>query len=580
MNARCRRFTLLALSACLAFAVHAQESPEAEALPEPSYYKPLRFETVTQEDGLSQTTVATILQDHQGYLWFGVEGGLNRYDGYDFKVYTTSLFDTTSLSGNPYTLFEDRAGVLWVGTNGGLNRFDRETETFTRFPADLNDSTSVGGTIIAIEEDQAGALWVGIGTRLGGRGLRRMDRETGVLTAFWNDPDDTTSLSHNRVRAIHEDNGGRLWIGTPNGLDRMDPESGAFMRYDLPSVWHIQDDPSRPDVLWLGTDDGLLEFDVNTGATTRYLDDLPIPISRMTPDPDRPHVFWLVQGALFQQGNGLIRFDTRTGEYTRYQNNPSDPQSLPSNNVFSVYADRSGIVWAGVQKTGLTRFDPSPDGFLHYRNIPGDPESLPGNAAWNINEDHEGRLLALIESSDARGGGRLVRIDRLTGAVKTFEHDSTDPNSVSAGSMQRIFVDSRGLVWIILRNGLLNRLDPKTDRVTRYRHNPNDPKSLPSNQLSFAVEEDGSGRLWFSTSGDGLVRFDPETETFASYRHDPADISSLSDNNTAGIGGALVGLLVGRDGALWVGTNNGLNRFDLTTEHRRARCFPSAPPTG
>ena len=108
----------------------------------------------------------------------------------------------------------------------------------------------------------------------------------------------------------------------------------------------------------------------------------------------------------------------------------------------------------------------------------------------------------------------------------------------------------------------LNRIDPKTDRVTRYRHNPNDPKSLPSNQLSSAVEEDGSGRLWFSANGEGLIRFDPETETFTSYRHDPANVSSLSDNTISSSG-----LLVSQDGALWVGTNNnGLNRFDPTTE--------------
>ena len=146
MNARCRFGTLILLLTCVFSAgVQAQEQPEAQTLPDPTYYKPLRFETVTQEDGLSQTTVATILQDHQGYLWFGVEGGLNRYDGYDFKVYTSVLFDTTSLSGGPFALFEDRTGVLWVGTTNGLNRFDRETETFTRFPTDLNDSTSVGG---------------------------------------------------------------------------------------------------------------------------------------------------------------------------------------------------------------------------------------------------------------------------------------------------------------------------------------------------------------------------------------------------------------------------------------------------
>ena len=138
----------------------------------------LWFEHLSLEDGLSQSHVFAILQDSRGFMWFGTENGLNRYDGYRFTVYLQDPEEPASLSENNIRcLFEDRSGRLWIGTvEGGLNRFDPLEEQFFHYR---------------------------------------------------NDPKDVSSLSNNRVWSIGEDGNGILWIGTlGGGLDRFDPESG------------------------------------------------------------------------------------------------------------------------------------------------------------------------------------------------------------------------------------------------------------------------------------------------------------------------------------------------------------------
>lgn len=147
----------------------------------------IKFERISIEQGLSQSKVFALLQDHKGFVWVGTQDGLNKYDAYSFTVYRHHIEDTTSLSDNyVWSLCEDHTGALWIGTNGGgLNLFDRATEQFIRFTHDPNDSTSLSDNYVwTIFEDRAGTLW--IGTRFGG--LNRFDRTTRKFTRYMHDP--------------------------------------------------------------------------------------------------------------------------------------------------------------------------------------------------------------------------------------------------------------------------------------------------------------------------------------------------------------------------------------------------------
>lgn len=210
--------------------VHAIEEPTPDSATRT--FPPYQLEHISTAQGLSQSSIHTILQDRHGFMWFGTLNGLLRYDGYDFVTYEHDPEDPTSLSDNMIeALYEDHMGLLWVGTSGGgLNQFERETGTFKRyehFPEDLNSISS--NNIRVIFEDSQGFLWIGTN----GGGLNQFDRATDRFTRYQNDPTASDSLSNNTVTSIQEDETGQLWIGTSGGgLDRLDPQNGALRIFE------------------------------------------------------------------------------------------------------------------------------------------------------------------------------------------------------------------------------------------------------------------------------------------------------------------------------------------------------------
>jgi len=186
----------------------------------------LRFENISLEQGLSQSTVFSMLQDSQGFMWFGTEDGLNKYDGYTFTVYKHDPDNPNRLSNNSIqAMLEDSSGALWFGTSeGGLDRYDRKLNQFTHYRNDLEDPSSLSDNeITAIYQDQYGILWIGTSA-----GLYGFDQENERFIHYQHDPDDPNSLSYNAVAVIYEDQDGALWIGTDyGGLNRLVPSAGS-----------------------------------------------------------------------------------------------------------------------------------------------------------------------------------------------------------------------------------------------------------------------------------------------------------------------------------------------------------------
>lgn len=226
-------FTLF-LAGCLASSLYARQVPsESQPLPRPDD-EPIHFEHLTNNDGLSQTDINTMVQDRKGFMWFGTQNGLNKYDGYGFKVYYHDPDDDRSIQrGWLMALHEDAQGRLWVGAIGGLSYLDPVTETFIHYRHDPADSTSLSNNNVwDVYEDSQGVLWVG--TRNGG--LNRFDAQTKTFTRYQHDPTDSTSLGHNFVLTILEDAQGVLWVSTwGGGLNRFNPQTESFMR-----SWWIQ----------------------------------------------------------------------------------------------------------------------------------------------------------------------------------------------------------------------------------------------------------------------------------------------------------------------------------------------------
>ncbi len=575
----------------------------------------IQFEKISTESGLSQSSVLCICQDSKGFLWFGTYEGLDRYDGYTFKVYKNNFKNPFSLSNNSIeTILEDHFGTLWIGTEGGLDRFDREKESFNHYKNNPNDSNSLGTDYVrSVYEDRSGTLWVGT---LGG-GLNKFDRKEEKFIHYKNDPRNPKSLSQNNVLSILEDREGRLWIGTDSGLNYFDRKKGEFIRYihnpnDPHSIsnntsWRIFEDHAGN--LWIGTwGGGLNRFDPQKNQFVHYQNN----------SHDKNSLRHNVIRAIYEDhnenlwigtdGGGLDKFITgsKVGDkdhFIHYQNNPQDPTSLSGNAVRSIYEDKLGILWIGTDFNGISKYNPKKNQFDLYRNHPNDANSLCKNTVLAVCEDsggiiwigtHGGGLDCLdrknnrfthyvydpknlhsISNNTIRSifEDRHKRLwigtdygfnyfNRQEGKFIRYENDLNNTHSISSNTVWSIFEDRRGNLWVGTFGAGLNRFDYEKGEFTRYIHNQNDPQSLSDNFI-WTMCEDSSGFLWIGTLLGGLDRFDPEKGTSFHYRPDSRDSNSICDNK-------IICLLEDHSGIIWLGTSNGLNKFDCSigTFHR------------
>lgn len=531
--------------------------------------QPIRFERLSLEQGLSQSSVYAILRDSKGFMWFATQEGLNKYDGYSFTVYKHVPGDPYSLSHNfVWTLYADRTGIMWVGTGGGgLDRFDRRTGRFFHYPSDSGKDSLSGGIVRAICEGQGDVLW--IGTQ--GGGLNELDRATGRFKHYYHDRADPHSLSSNVVLSVYTDRAGSLWVGTDGGgLDRLDRATGRFVHYrndprdphslSDDTVWAIRED--RAGALWVGTDGGLNRLDPSTGQFTRYQNDPGDPHSLSSNAVRSIYEDW--QGALWvgTDGGGLNLF--ARGQFIHYRNDLTDPHSLSNDSIEAIYQDPEGVLWIGTHIGGINKSDLSTRPFVHYKTRPGDVNSLSHNPVWSIYEDRDGVLWIGTD------GGGLNRFDRAAGRFTHYRHASDDPHSLGDDTVLAIYEDRTGALWLGLSDGRVDQLDRATGRFTHYPVVTGDSSGSTSDSIR-VLYEDRAGVLWAGTSGAGLYRLDRPAGRFIPYE---CDWGCLSSNYIGAI-------YEDRAGALWVGCSGaGLDRLDR--EKRQVTHYLANPddPTG
>jgi signal transduction histidine kinase/CheY-like chemotaxis protein/ligand-binding sensor domain-containing protein len=513
----------------------------------------MHFGRLTIQNGLSQGSAIAMIQDQRGFLWIGTEDGLNRYDGYDFKIYRPTD-DPNSLSdGLVNTIAADSRGDLWVGTMNGLNHYHRDRDDFTRYFAKAGDPRSLShNNITAIAEDSSGRLWIGTA----GGGLNVFDRQTGAFRAFRPNRNDPESLGSDEIFGIHIDAEGILWLATGGGLNRFDPRSEKFARFvnrldDPRSLSHdrvrvVYGD--RDGALWVGTEGGLNRFDRATGFFTRFTNRPNDPRSLshnivFAIFRDRSSRLWI------GTQDGLNLYDETRGDFSVLRNDPIDPESLSYDYINSIIEDSTGVLWIGTRGRGLNKLVAEKARFELFQYSRDSLRGLGSNYIRAIAEDPEGGLWVGLQDKG------VDRLDRKTGLVTHFRHDPGNPNSLKSDSIYALAVGRTGEIWIGTAGGGLNRYDPRTRTFRHFLNAPGDPASLSHNFIRCLII-DRQGHLWIGTDGGGLNRFDPKTETFVRFRHDPADPGSLSHDTVRA-------LLEDRNGMIWAGTfGGGLNRFD------------------
>ena len=511
-----------------------------------------RFERLTLADGLSQSTVFSAVQDHRGFLWFGTQDGLNRYDGYRFKVFRHDPRDADSPGNNTVSsLHLDESGAIWIGTTQGLDRLDPVTESFTHYRLDESAPAGYGSNTVAqVGGGADGTLWIATDG-----GLLRLDPERGVLERYRHDPDDPASLGDDRTRFVLVDDHGGVWVGTEGGgLSLFDPSSERFTVYR-----HDPDDPAslphdnvscgfqdRHGTLWFGTDGGLARLEPGSpaGAFARYRPAPGDPDSLSSLQvraifEDRSGGFWI------GTKDGLNRMDRDSGSFQRILHEPGNPASISDRFVRIVFQDRSGLIWIGTDGRGLNTFDPDKEAFVTYRHLPDDPRSLSADMIWSIYEDRSGVLWV------GTWGGGINRLEDSSGTFERYLNQAPVDDPLAANIIHDIHEDRSGRFWLGTDAGLA-RFDRASGRTTVYRNDPGDPTSL-SNDTVRVVHQDRSGGLWIGTDG-GIHLMDPATGSFTRMRHDPGDPHSLSHD-------AVWTILETASGELWIGTASGLNRL-------------------
>lgn len=526
--------------------------------------KPIRFDHLSLEQGLSQSAVLCIFQDKRGFMWFGTEDGLNRYDGYGFTVYRHDPSDPRSLPSDVvWAIDEDAAGDLWIGTEGGgIARWDRKANSFTRFRHEASQPASLASDAVrALHVDRTGALW--IGTR--DAGLDRLDPGTGLATHYRHDPADAASLSDNSVYVLHEDPSGSLWVGTSGGLNRLDTARNGFVHYrhDPANAGSLSEDQVRSVVadaegsLWVGTQHGgLNRLRPGSKHFERFRQDT-VDAHGLSHDSVRA-VLEDDRGRLWVGTDGGLNLLQREGTtFARYAHDASNPASLSDNTVMSLFEDRGGVLWVGTRSAGLNKWNPATWSFGHQTSDPANPAGLSNSNVMAFSESPDGRLWI-----GTLGGGLNV-FDRASGRFSYFRNDPRDPRSLSDDRVMVLHHDRQGVLWVGTFDGGLGRLDPATGAFKTYRHDPANPGSISADQI-MSLFEDSRGTLWVGTFRGGLNRFERSSETFTRFQNDPANADSLSND-------VVTSIAEGAGGALWVGTDGGgLDLFDPATGRFRS----------
>ncbi|MCC5945259.1 MAG: SpoIIE family protein phosphatase [Bernardetiaceae bacterium] len=576
-------------------------------------FKSLRFESLSIENGLSQNTVTSILQDSQGFLWFGTQDGLNRYDAYEVRIFRHRRDNPNSISENSIkVIFEDSDKQLWIGTIRGLNLFDRKTQTFTALKRNNNIPNSIiHDDINAIAEDSKGNIW--IGTPLG---LSCYSKTTRQFTNYTHDENDANSLVINTVKSLMVDNEDRVWIGTERGLSIYDQTLKTFLNYDETTLQSglknfnildiLQDDSKN---IWIATNMGLHLYNPdkhNFEYKAFFFNGAGEPLAYLVNKimEKTPEVLSLcLNDEIYLEYN----YKTNTTDYYRF---PEETGALDY-----VYKDRSNLIWIGSHNLGALKYDEYLERFQQYQNDPDNPNSLLNNIVWNFTEDKQNRAWIVTDkgisvsksknSSEFRNytpqntpslpqrGGFSHAFTTRSGEVwigfigaplhrlKEEKNDgslifeslrlpanATEQDRRTIASTLATVEDHKGDLWIAGFRGLCRIIkDPQDNNNYSFEHYYKktegfdvEDNELPSDAI-WSIFEDSKKRLWLGTDR-GLskaIRNDYGSIVgYQNFMQDPDDTTSLSSDMVRSI-------WEDKEGMLWIGTTNGFNRFNPET---------------
>ena len=576
--------------------------------------KNLIFNNINIEQGISQSTIEDIFQDSEGYIWLGTNDGLNRYNGYEFKIYNYEEYQN-SISHNGITdITEDKYGNIWVNTVSGVNKINKKTEKISNY-TEINGKIKEDSTTEIIVTKDNNIL---VGTY---EGLNIYNAKEDRFDIILEEKDGILSSC---IYSIDEDINGNIWIGTELGLNKLSKDFKVLETYTSESeIYNIFCDDENGFV-WAGSDSsGLLKIDTKTKEVTQYIND--IEDENSIPANQVGAIIRDSKGNLWVgTTNGLARYNEKNDSFDVYKNKVYDKNSLVYNDVRSIIEDREGVLWVGTY-SGISIFD-TESSIKYYNAGLDDGYLLSENMVHGIYEDDEGYLWIgsrtkgvniidrenntsksinmennnVIQSNsinDITGYKDFIFVATDAGVLKINKKENTIQNynledGLIGENVKDIFVCDKNYLWIGSTNGL-NLLDIENDKIidmtdyvdegsyVRYVYQGQDGsyyigflrdgglgiiepnsketkyyKNIPNDKTSISsnrvryINEDSKGNIWIGTSY-GLNKYDPKTKVFKRYT-----TSDGIANNT------IYGVLVDDNDNIWVSTNKGISQID------------------
>ncbi len=461
------------------------------------------LERISLEEGLSQSVINRIIQDREGFMWFATQDGLNRYDGYNFKVFKNDPENCASIPNNSISfVYEDKDGELWTGTYKGLSRYDKRNNCFLNYKINIAGSYKSIDRIDCICEDSDGNFWVGSE----GGGLNKFDKIKNEFEVIdWEKNFDCNMDRH--ITCLTRDSDNLIWIGTWNN--------------------------------------GLYIFDTKKNKITNY---------RSNPEVEKSLSHDLIyavyedsrKNILIGTKNGLNIFNKSGKNFESYLNIPDNSSSISGNAVSSICEDKNKFLWIGTKGKGLYKIDIEKKKFLTIKQDITDPCSLSNDTVFSLYCDRYNVLWI------GTFGGGINKLDCDKKKFYTVNKYFTGTDLVSLDVVLTIFIENKGTIWIGTFNKGLFAKSNKGNSIANYRYNE---RGLRGTSI-FCIHEDVKSNIWIGTFAGGLNRYNKETDDFTFFRYgdDPTDnvYNICSDKNPD---------------FLWIGSHiYGLLKFDIIKE--------------
>lgn len=513
------------------------------------------FAHVDVTSGLSTNYITGIYKDTRGYMWFGTVAGLNRYDGYQFRVFRHDPRDPHSIVDNYIEqIFEGPGGRMWVESRKqrfnlydvNLDRWDRDYCAYLR----------------ALGLPDTGLLTISPGARgywfvYRDSGVFHYINNVGIVAIKPSGPAGSGLLSIPVVMA-KEDRNGDCWVIHEGGmLEKIDGRIHRVVFRSNVLVKEFGDVPVTSCTLFIDRDGDLWVSSNGVFKGTLYYRPATREFRHFALDAgDRLLNSNIVLTAL-QDGKGLIWLATDHGGvdiidkrtwHVRYLTHvEDDAKSIASNSITTIYRDESGTMWLGTYKNGISYYHQDNLEFPQYRQVPHVPGTLSYDDVNGFVEDGTGNIWI------AANGGGLIYFDRKRNTFKQWLHDPKNPNSICSNILVGLLPDHEGKLWIATYFGGLDCFDGKT--FTHFRHRDDDPYSLADDRV-MCLCEDAEHQLWVGTLAAGMDRLDRRRKVFYHYRVELP--GSIHNDYVSSI-------ITDAHDNLWIGTGYGIDMIEKST---------------